>query len=314
MKFHRINAIVRLTRLPNLVIIALVLYLQRWCIVLPGLQKSGIEPGWTGYAFIVLGTVLLAASGYLINDYFDKEIDAVNQPAKAAVLRLMLPVTIRKAYVLVSIAGLVSIALACYLSGTAVLWPVYLFAAAILFWYSFRLKKVLILGNLAVAAASAFTMPAAWLYDLLPLSELDSFGFPTGNVYQGISENVIIYCLFAFLISFSREIIKDIEDIEGDRLYGCRTVPVVYGVPVAKGFALAGFLMIFILLFWWQADLLSTGQPGIAFYLAVALDLPLLWLSVYVIRIRTKRHFHFAGLMAKIIMVTGILSMLGFLF
>lgn len=314
MNLHHITAVVRLTRIPNLIIIALVLYLQRWCIVVPGMQQSGIEPGWTGYGFIVLGTVLLAAGGYLINDYFDTEIDALNRPEKAVSLRLIPPGTIRTAYIAATLAGLISIAWACYLSGMFVLWLVYLLAAVILLWYSYQLKKVLFLGNLTVAFASAFTMPAAWLFDLLSVSGWSSIGFTAANVYTGISIRVMIYSLFAFLISVAREIIKDIEDMEGDSLYGCRSLPVVYGVLVAKRIIIACFALILVVLCFWQIDLFKTGHSDIAVYLAIAVDLPLFWLTAFVFRIRTKAESHRGGLMTKIIMVTGILSMLWFIF
>ena len=314
MNLRRISAIVLHTRLPNLSIIGLVLYLQRWCIVVPGLQQSGIELGWTGYGLIVLGTVLIAAGGYLINDYFDTEIDAVNRPEKAVSLRFILPGTLKTAYLTATLAGLISIVWACYLSGIYILWLVYLLAAVILFWYSYQLKKVLFLGNLAVAIASAFTMPAAWLYDLLSLSGWSSIGFSAANVYFGITKRVIIYSLFAFLISFAREIIKDIEDMEGDSRYGCQSLPVVYGVPVAKKIIITCFALILMVLCFWQIDLFKTGHSDIAVYLAIAVDLPLLWLTTFVFRIRTKAESHKAGLLTKIIMVTGILSMLWFLF
>jgi 4-hydroxybenzoate polyprenyltransferase len=314
MNLPHISAIIRHFRFPNLIIIALVLYLQRCCIVIPGLQKSGIEMAWTGYTFLVLGTVLLAAGGYLVNDYFDTEIDAVNRPEKIVSLQLYRPGALKMTYIIATLAGLMSVAFATFLSGIYVLWLVYLLAAVILLWYSYRLKKVLILGNLAIALASAFTMPAAWLYDLLTLPVLSSAG-PQANIfYTAISVRIIVYSLFAFLISFAREIVKDIEDMKGDSLFGCRSLPIVFGVPLAKSVVITSLGLVFLLLCWWQVDLVSNGHPAIAAYLAFAVDLPMVWLSALIIRMRTKAQSHLAGLMAKVIMVTGILSMLLFLF
>jgi 4-hydroxybenzoate polyprenyltransferase len=308
-----IKAILRLVRLPNLVIIALVLYLQRLCIVLPNLQLSGINPGWAGYHLIVLGTVLIAAGGYLINDYFDIAIDTVNKPDKAMASTIIPQTVIWKAYFAVSLAGIASIAMACYITSAYLLWFIYLIAPIVLFWYSYRLKKVLILGNIAVALASAFTMPAAWLFDWMALSGWDSTGVGFSNIQYEISMRVIIYSLFAFLISFAREIIKDIEDMEGDSRFGCRSIPVVYGVKAAKNIIAGCFLLILLLLFSWQYELFLNGRPDITLYLAIAVDLPLLWLTAFVFRMRSKAEIHRAGLVTKLIMVTGILSMLLFL-
>jgi 4-hydroxybenzoate polyprenyltransferase len=310
---QRIKAIFRLLRMPNLVIIASVLYLQRFCIVLPFLQLSGIYIAWSGYHLVVFGTVLIAAGGYLINDYFDIEIDEVNKPDKALALHSISLATIKRVYFAVSVAGLASIAMACHISGAYILWFVYLIATLVLLWYSYHLKKVLLLGNIAVAMASAFTLPAAWLFDLMTLPGWSSINFNTGNIYYIMSVRVIIYSLFAFLISFAREVIKDIEDMEGDSRFGCKSLPVVYGVPVAKRIIIACFVSILAVLLLWQIELFKSAYHVIAIYLAIAVDLPLAGLAVYVFRMQTKANSHKAGLITKLIMVTGILSMLLFL-
>ena len=311
---RNIYTIIRLIRLPNLIIIAGVLYLQRLCIVQPLLWTLGINPGWTGYGLIVLGTVLIAAAGYLINDYFDIGIDAVNTPAKAAVLKSIPHHSIKKSYFVLALTGLAIIALACILTGAFLLWFVYLIATLVLFWYSSRLKKVLILGNIAIAMASAFTMPAAWLFDWLVLSGQYSMNPEVSGIYYSISMRVIIYSLFAFLISFAREIIKDTEDMEGDSRFGCRSIPVIFGAAVAKRTIVACFALTLIMLCVWQVYSLNVDRSGLTLYLAIAVDLPLLWLITMVFRMHTKTEYHQAGHMSKVIMVTGILSMLFFLF
>lgn len=262
---------------------------------------------------MVLGTVLIAAGGYLINDYFDIEIDGVNRPDKALALNSFSKALLKKVYYAVSVVGLASIAMACYVSGVYILWFIYLIAALVLFWYSYHLKKVLLLGNIAVAMASAFTLPAAWLFDLMTLPGWNLINLSNENIYYVISVRVIIYSLFAFLISFAREVIKDIEDIDGDSRFGCRSLPVVYGVPVAKGIIIACFALILATLLLWQIDLFKSADRFIAIYLAIAVDLPLLWLSAYVFRMQTKADNHRTGQITKLIMVTGILSMLLFL-
>ncbi len=313
MLLNHLNILLQRVRLPNLLIIALVLYLQRWCLVIPGIHQPGIEPGWTGYGLLVLGTVLIAAGGYLINDHYDMEIDAVNRPEKAAASRLLHPAALSIAYYAFTLAGLLSAGFACYVSGIFALWFVYLATAALLFWYSSRLKKMLVYGNLVVAMASALAMLFAWLYDMLLMQSLYPFDSSDVNDYKGITTYIIIYSLFAFLISFVREIIKDIEDMEGDKRFGCRSLPVVFGLRAAKKIIITGLGLIFILLCFWQTRLYNSGHMNLAIYLAFAVELPLVWLATYVIRLKTKTQSHFAGQWTRMIMVAGILSMLWFL-
>jgi len=152
------------------------------------------------------------------------------------------------------------------------------------------------------------------LYDMLLQAGSSLTSFSEEHIYSGVLVRVIIYSIFAFLISFAREIIKDIEDIDGDLSYGCRSLPIVYGVSPAKGIIVTSLGLILVLLCFWQVDLAAEDHAEIALYLAIAVQLPVIWLSIYVIRMHTKIQYHLAGLIAKIIMVTGILSMLWFIF
>jgi len=157
-----------------------------------------------------LSGALTASAGNVINDYFDIEIDKVNRPHR------VLPkgeLTLKEA-----------LNFYIFLTGIALLFSVFIsllallevfFAAALLFLYSYRIKKISLLGNFVVAFLTGF----AFIYG----------GIAVNNV-----EAAMIPALFAFLINFIREIVKDMEDIEGDKQQGINSYPAVHGFKKAK--------------------------------------------------------------------------------
>jgi 4-hydroxybenzoate polyprenyltransferase len=122
----------------------------------------------------------------------------------------------------------------------------------------------------------------------------------------------IVYTSFAFIISLIREVIKDMEDMEGDRKYGCRTMPIVWGVNASKVFVavwiivLAAALLIvqfYVLAFEWWLSIL---------YCLALIVAPLVWILLKLFKAQVAEDFHKLSTMVKIVMLTGIMSMLFF--
>lgn len=161
---------------------------------------------------ILISTTSIAAAGYVINDYFDVKIDAINKPENLVVGK---HVKRREAIAIHILLNTIGIALGFIISIKVGIF--YMLMAALLLLYSSTLKRHLIIGNLTMAGILGLSVFVMWLFD------------------QGLSLNwILFYSIFAFLAAFSREIIEDIEDYKGDKHFNLKSIPVVFGVYPAK--------------------------------------------------------------------------------
>lgn len=234
---------------------------------------------------LVLGTVCIGAAGYIVNDYYDIKIDAINKPERVVVGKA---ITRRRAilsHIFLSGIGV--------LAGLAVQLEVGLInlGAVLLLWgYSDMLKRQYLVGNIVIA--------------LLAAAMLLVVAVPDDNV----SRAVWAYACFAFLISLIREILKDMEDVKGDASFDCRTLPIVSGIAGAK-MVLYGILAAFYA--FTVIVILHPSTPlRFDLYMLALVLLPALLLLIRLIRADRKRDFTYLSNLGKFIMLTGILSML----
>lgn len=219
-----VYALFRLVRPLNLLIVAATLFVIRHFVLLPS-----FAPQTTSFDFflLVLSAMLITGAGYVINDYYDRDLDPLNKPEKTYIPRPVSPVLALRYYWALIIAGFLP---SLYLANHFGLWYLlltYPITAASLWFYSFWAKKRPFVGNLVVAAfcAAVVYLPASIEWKNLPTSASANITWLILNTYAA----------FAFFSTLAREIIKDIEDIEGDRAIGCQTLPIALGVPFALG-------------------------------------------------------------------------------
>ena len=266
----------RLTRVWNLIILAFAQYFTAAFLI-------DINTILDPRLFVLsASTVLIAAGGYIINDYYDVKIDLINKPQRVVIGK---SITRRYAilfHTLLSIAGVVM--------GLLLSWKiaaVNFASATVLWWYSNTLKRQPFIGNFVVAL---LTGVAIWLVDSL---------YKTGHML------IVTYASFAFFMTLIREIIKDMEDLKGDDTFGCRTLPIVWGIRKTKYFIyilLSIFLVTIMLLNIYFADL-----PGT--YFLLFLFVPLLWFFVRLTGADTKKDFEWLSSFCKLILLLGIFSM-----
>ncbi|WP_317175551.1 geranylgeranylglycerol-phosphate geranylgeranyltransferase [Pontibacter beigongshangensis] len=272
-----------LIRFPNLVLIILCQALVQACLLSRHIQWGRLlEPGFITLTF---STVFVAAAGYIINDYYDVKIDAINKPD-----RLVIGKSIRRRpamswHFLFSILGV--------LMGFWLSLPVGLInlGAVLLLWgYSAQLKRMMLIGNLAIALLGASMLLVVAVYA------------------DKLNKVTISYAVFAFLISLIREIIKDMEDVKGDASFDCRTLPIVAGLANTKLvlYPIIGIFMAFILLVVFHP---ATG-PLFEGYMLLLVFVPGIWFLLKLVRADRKRDFTFLSNLGKFLMLTGILSML----
>lgn len=301
------RAILKLIRLPNLIIIALTLYAFRYLVVKPYYGMSGTEfqMDSINYSLMVIVTLFIAVAGYVSNDYFDLEIDRINRPDRPAVSGKISHSAfpfIAVSFSILSVAGMIVLWLRmnCFWAV-----PVLLLALLSVWWYAAILKKSLFLGNLAVSFMSSLTLGMAWFFEWLMLHKAGIHIYET----KPLNRIAIGIVVFAFMLSLIREIIKDLEDMEGDGLNNCRSIPIVKGVSFTKNFLYILSMILLILLVFGQIGLSAMYFPMVVIWLIPAVQLPVL---LFIIRLRkadSRESYHRLSTMIKWIMVGGIASM-----
>lgn len=306
----KISAIARLMRLPNLLIIILTQTILRYGLIKPFLFSGNtvLMSGWLDFSLLVLCTALIAVGGYIMNDCFDAGIDAVNKPGKNVVGKEIPEKSAIFIYRVISgIAVLTGFYLAFRLKSitAGILFP---FIIYLLWMYNAKYKKVFVWGNLIISFLSAMVIFMVWYFEFLHMRLIpDLFATVLPNL-KNVNVFFVIYAAFAFLVTFFREIIKDIEDFKGDSEFGCKTIPIVYGVKNARFIASGIILITIILTLWFQGILANRGWSAVLWYVVAVIQIPMAYIILKLVSTRKEPDYHFLSSICKIIMVAGILS------
>ncbi|MFN8237544.1 MAG: geranylgeranylglycerol-phosphate geranylgeranyltransferase [Chitinophagales bacterium] len=302
----------KLIRPLNLCMIALTMYLFRICIVAATPYKFFyIEPVLSNAAFflLVMATLFIAAGGYVVNDIFDSDIDVVNRSHKVIVGASMSEDAAYKFYKILCGLGIACTLVLAVLTKNYRLSSIPVVIMVMLNFYAHTFKKQLIVGNFIIALCTSFTIFIIALFESADKTDLTS-----NDVYirSGIAIAAVVYGLFAFLTTFLREIIKDVEDETGDEQYGCKTIPIVFGHTGAKISAYVISLLLLLLLgsFVWFFPGLE--KKNIAYFVVFVLILPILVINFLIFRAKYVRNYHLISNLIKVFMVIGISTMLYF--
>ncbi len=281
-----VASLFRLIRYPNLLIIIFTQYFTRVFLIHD--KSFRWRDFWElitekNLALISLSTVLIAAAGYIINDYYDIKIDLVNKPQRVIIGRY-----IKRRWALLMNQGFNILGV---LLGFCVSKHVGLvtFLATFSLWiYSNKLKRLAFWGNFMVAIMTAFSLLILAVY------------------YPGHQREVWIYATFSFFITLIREIIKDMEDVKGDAKHGCKTLPIIWGIAQTKNL-MYGLIVVFVLALFMLATQLPDRQ---ILYVFTGLLFPVVFLTYKLIYADKPSDFAFLSTACKIIMLIGVLSML----
>jgi 4-hydroxybenzoate polyprenyltransferase len=233
---QKLKAIFTIIRSPNLVFIFLSQIIIYFKVIVPLAILAQLHTVITNSDIFILAlsTTLIAAGGYIINDYFDVKIDEINKPSRVTVELQFKRRHIMFAHIILDIiAVLITIPLALK-AGHISLIGIPLISILMLVLYSAYFKRKPLSGNLIVAALTALTVYTPALYEF--------------NIFHRVSmESITIIAIYAFCLTLMREIVKDLEDLKGDEADGCRTFPIVFGINHSKNllYLLATLFFIF---------------------------------------------------------------------
>ncbi len=274
------------------------------------LEPFGVQTALSslGISLLMLATLCIAAAGYIINDIFDVETDSINKPEKLIVGK---SISEKTAYNLFFIFNMVGVGVGYYVSHLVnkdAFFSLFVIISVLLYVYASYLKQMLLVGNIIVAILVALSLVIVGVFELLPT--LTPLNRQTQLFFFKILLN---YALFAFFINLLREIIKDMEDINGDYKAGMNTLPIAIGIERS---AKVVFVLTIVLLFavgYYVVNVLYKNQIMVLYFLVFIMG-PLLYLAIKMFSANTKKEFHQMSQVLKLVMLFGMGSLLFYLF
>ena len=256
------------------------------------------------FALLVLSTVLLAAGGYVINNIFDQNTDAENKPNNVVVGKSISESNAYNIYVLLNITG---VGIGFYLSnviskpGFA---SIFILIAATLYFYATTLKQMILVGNIIVALLLSFSVILIGLFDLYPITN------PGNQQQMGNLFSILLdYALFAFIINFIREIVKDLEDVKGDFAQDMNTLPIAFGVNRTTKLVFAlSFIPLALLLNYINRYFVANNLSFATLYALAFIVAPLFYFTIKMWSAKTQKEYHHLSTILKIVLFFGILS------
>ena len=228
----------------NIPIIALAQYLSAIFILAPEKRALSVLLDFN-LLIIVIVSSLTIASGYIINNFYDSEKDLINRPNKSQLDRLVSQKTKLKVYFTLNF---IVFLLSFFVSFRAVLFfSAYIF---LIWFYSHKLKKMAIVGNMTAAFLAVLPFFAILLY------------------YKNIYPQIFAHANFLFLLLIIREIIKDLENIKGDIANDYQTIPVMFGESTAKKI-ITLLTVLTIIPIYFLVEIFEVGYMDIYFYMSL---------------------------------------------
>ncbi len=308
----------KLIRWQNLLIVILTMVLMRYAVIEPLLGRVTVTLlDGTGahvpmtlqcplhcFILLVAATVFITAGGYVINDYFDIKTDLINRGK--VIVGTKIPR--RQAMMWHNILNIAGVAAGAYVSwkaGSLWLGLLFLLVSGLLYFYSASYKRQFLIGNFIVAIMTAMVPFLVVIYEwpfVYRYYNANAIGVPPLNfMFWWIGG----FSLFAFITTLTREIIKDIEDYEGDRAFGMNTMPVTLGIRgsriVVTALLLITIASLYLIWFFFISDRITL------LYLSMLVVLPLLYVIYLTALTKNRKQIHSASTVMKAIMLTGIL-------
>lgn len=271
----------RLVRWSNLLFLAALVWVMEKWVATPILVKAAFGEQLPGYMLllIILATVLIAAGGYVINDYFDVKIDRINRPDEVIVTRsISKPAAMRLSMILSGIGIACGIAVAVLLKSLTI-GILFVLIPGLLWFYSSSYKRLFMIGNLIIALLAGVTPIVVAMTNVAVLQLRYETILPYTTLVHDIYAWLGGFALFAFLLTWIREIIKDMQDQMGDRELECHSMPVVWGEQWTKVFV-TGLIVITLAIIghlWWHILPFPTAWTNLSTrYIALGIVTPLL--------------------------------------
>lgn len=311
---NKIKSFFKLVRWPNLLMIAMMMCLVYYFLMSPlfAIGIAGVLLPSFAFPLLVVSLVFIVAGGYVINDYYDVEMDKVNKPNKLIVGNIFTEKESKFFYNTLTMFGLLTGLASGIISLKAnffVIFAILLLLVLILRSYSTIYKKKFLIGNLIVSLSVAFAVFLPWLYEVLYVSNNALILSVCRETLMQILPFVLVYVIFAFLTTLIREIVKDAEDVKGDSLTRCRTIPVVCGLRNTKIIVGVLLLAFYSFMIYYHIIIINL-QSNIAMFLMMLAEVIGVLAVPTLVKIKEFPEFHKLSMSFKVIMLVGMLTMI----
>ena len=290
----------KLIRYQNLLMLAFMQLVFRYLF----LAQSYVDLALTDFNYILLifATVCIAAGGYVINNIMDQDTDEIAKPQNRVVGVSISETVAYNWYIGLTIVG---VGIGFYLSNVIykpTFASMFILVATLLYMYATSFKQIPVLGNVVVALMLSTSIIIIGLFDILPAIDMDN-RFRMKEAFDILMH----YAIFAFIINLIREIVKDMEDMDGDYQSGINSLPIAIGVQKTK--IIVGVLTVLsigVLAYYVNSNLFELDY--VVYYAMILIVGPLIYFGVKLLNAATKKEFHHLSLVLKIILFFGILS------
>ncbi|HMU47501.1 MAG TPA: geranylgeranylglycerol-phosphate geranylgeranyltransferase [Chitinophagaceae bacterium] len=301
---------IKMIRFPNLIFIGLAQVLFQFSVYYVLYPEKNSSSDIIHFSLLVLASVFIAAAGYVINDYFDINIDEVNKPRRLVVDKVISRRWAIAWHFMLSFSGIVLTAFAVPLFDKWYIVLANIFCVALLWLYSTNFKRQLLIGNIVISLLTAWTILIVFFSKV---SIADAIGIGEQH-HEKFFRIAFLYAGFAFISSLIREAIKDMEDMPGDEKYGCRTMPIVWGVNATKVYVAVWLIVLVVILILVQVYVLQFRWWMPVLYCTLLIILPLIFIFLKLFKAKTVGQFHQLSSLIKAVMLAGIVSMIFFYF
>ena len=308
---------IKLIRPLNLLIIILIQCIIKFFLINQFILESALNN--INFTLFLTSTILISAAGYIINDIYDEKMDEINKNHKRIINKNINSKDAIILYYIFNIIAFLIISYVAWFIKKPIFSLIFLYSIFILWKYSKSLKKTFLRGNIIVSWLIALSIINIGLFDIIPV-----LGNENSSII--IFKIILVYAIFSFFMTLSREIIKDVEDRKGDQLLNAKTIIIKYGLKTTK--LLVNFLNLFILIMigLWQYFQYSLNQSSFennqrieiwgtdinSIIYTVVLQCFIILLIIKTLFAESKKDFSFLSRLSKIIMIIGVFSIFFF--
>ena len=260
--------------------------------------------GYLDFSLLVIATICVAAGGNVINDLYDVPIDTINKPSQVIIGKHVSESQANIFFIILNVLGVGCGFLLVNRIDKPSLAIIFIGVSALLYIYATYLKSLVLIGNIVISFLVALAAILLIIFDILPAIDNDNLDL------QVTSAGILLqYAGFAFVINLIREIVKDLQDVNGDKNGGRLTLPIAIGRKrtVKVVFTLGALSVVGIMYYMYQV---LYSHQAIAVYFLILILAPLLFFCIRAWSASNDKDFRILSSILKGILFVGICSIL----